>query len=90
MRLRYSTPASLLMTLILVACAAEPPAQTNVTGAVDDTDKTICTREYPIGSNIPVTKCRTRDHMEANRESAAEGLRRAQAGGSTPVPAARN
>jgi hypothetical protein len=62
--------------LSLVACAAEPAAQTN--SAASDL---VCTREYPIGSNIPVTKCRTHEQVEAEKAAATEGLRRTQAGG---------
>lgn len=49
MRLFYST-----LAVILAACASERPAQIGVTADAADAD-TVCTREYPTGSNIPLT-----------------------------------
>jgi len=68
--------------LWLAACAAESETPTQ-TGAASSAhpDETICSREYPIGSNIPMTKCRTRAEVDARRAAANEELRRAQTGG---------
>ena len=59
--------SSLLVLLVLVACAASDPQRQAV--AQNPTDL-ICTREYPVGSNIPVTKCRTVDQIEAEKRAA--------------------
>jgi hypothetical protein len=75
MRLFYST-----LAVILAACASERPAQIGVTADAADAD-TVCTREYPTGSNIPLTKCRTRAQVETEKAAAAENLRRSQTGG---------
>jgi hypothetical protein len=69
-----------LTALLLISCAAEPTAQATATPAPNTGDM-VCTREYPIGSNIPVTKCRTREQIEADKAAAQEGLRRTQTGG---------
>jgi hypothetical protein len=42
----------------------------------------VCKREYPTGSNLPVTKCRTRAQIEAERAAANEALQRTTIGGS--------
>jgi hypothetical protein len=75
--------AAPLTALLLAACAAEPPAQANAAPTQSASD-TVCTREYPIGSNIPVTKCRTREQIEANKATSQESLRRTQTGGPNP------
>lgn len=75
------------LALLLASCAAEPvaPAATNATApaasAAAGGDEMVCTREYPIGSNIPVNKCRTRAQIEADRAAAQENLKRGQTGG---------
>jgi hypothetical protein len=66
------------IAVLLLACAAEPVAATNV--ASDG--EMVCKREYPTGSNLPVTKCRTRAQIEAERAAANEALQRTTIGGS--------
>jgi len=46
----------------------------------------VCTREYPTGSNIPLTKCRTRSQVETEKAVATENLRRNQTGGPNAKP----
>jgi hypothetical protein len=81
-----------LSALLLAACAAEPAAQaTSKAPAAADQPKaaataaadndTICTREYPTGSNIPLTKCRTRAQVEAEKAAAEDSMRRVQTSG---------
>ena len=70
---------------LLAACAAEPAASTNAAAAsaapaTAGGDEMVCTREYPIGSNIPVNKCRTRAQIEADRAASQENLKRTQTG----------
>jgi hypothetical protein len=66
------------IAVLVLGCAAEPVADTNVAGDGD----MVCKREYPTGSNIPVTKCRTRAQIEAEKTAANESLRRTTIGGS--------
>jgi hypothetical protein len=62
---------------VLLACAAEPAQRS----AAADGDM-VCKREYPTGSNLPVTKCRTRAQIEADQAAANEALQRSPIGGS--------
>jgi len=80
MRFRLSAQALSLAALILSACATEPPVQAQAAPSQNAGDL-VCTREYPIGSNIPITKCRTREQVDAEKAAAVEGLRRATTGG---------
>jgi hypothetical protein len=80
MRLRSSVVSALLATVIIAACSTEPSAQTSA-APNQAASNVVCTREYPIGSNIPVTKCRTREQIEADKAAATENLRRTQTGG---------
>jgi hypothetical protein len=66
------------LALTLAACAGEPRAKTS-TVAEAGTD-TVCRKEYPTGSNIPVTRCRTREQIEADRRNAADALGRISPG----------
>jgi len=71
---------SLSTLLPLLACAGDPATQA---GPVDQqaASDMVCTREYPTGSNIPITKCRTREQVEEERRSGREALSRRQTGG---------
>ena len=83
MRQLFFAGAAALATL-LAACAAEPTATTNANAAppaANAADEVVCTREYPIGSNIPINKCRTRAQIEAERASSQETVRGGQTGG---------
>jgi len=83
MTIHDSIPA-LALTLVLAACAAEPPtAQTKVNGGTEDPD-IICAKETPIGSHIPVTICRERERIDTDRRTATDALGRAQSGSSGP------
>ena len=50
--------------LSLSACAIEPADSTADSGSL------ICSREIPVGSNIPIRKCRTREQIEQERRAA--------------------
>lgn len=53
---------ALAALLVLVGCATSEqqstPAAADNSGNSSNGD-VVCQREYPVGSNIPVTKCRT-------------------------------
>lgn len=53
---------ALAALLVLVGCAMSEqqgkPTSANNSGNNSSGD-VVCQREYPVGSNIPVTKCRT-------------------------------
>ena len=66
------------IAVLVLGCAAEPVAATNVASDGD----MVCKREYPTGSNLPVTKCRTRAQIEEEKAAANESLRRTTIGGS--------
>lgn len=90
MRTSTATHALSLIVLFVVGCAAEP-TPSGTTGSVAQpapaataaggSDEMVCSREYPTGSNIPITKCRSRQQIEAEKAAAMEGLRRNQTGG---------
>jgi hypothetical protein len=84
-------PLLSLATLLVAGCVAEPvtPAgstsdQPEARKAAAAGDDTICTREYPTGSNIPVTKCRSRAQAAAEKAAADEMMRRAHTLGARP------
>jgi len=83
-----SVAGALSLASILAACAAEPAARADAAPGAMATpspnaspDEMVCTREYPIGSNIPITKCKSRAQIEADRAASQENLRRNQTGG---------
>jgi len=83
-----------LLALVLVACAGEPvstaapAAQTQqaAASAAGGESESVCVREYATGSNIAVTRCRTRAQIDAEKFAATENLRRAQTGGPNAKP----
>ena len=78
----------LLSTSILAACAAQPPAPAPADAAVPvaaSQSDSICSKEYPTGSHIAVTTCRTREQVEAERRAGTKDMERAQTGGGTQL-----
>lgn len=75
--------ATLLATVLLAACAANPADKSAAAGSPDEM---VCTREYPTGSNLPVSRCRSRAQIDEEKATAAESLRRAQPGGPAGKP----
>ena len=77
---------ALVLFASLVGCASEPTTPTIASSAAASSPSAgsasdvICAKEYPTGSNIAVTKCRTPEQM-ASQKAAAQGLARGQAGG---------
>jgi hypothetical protein len=43
----------------------------------------VCSQERPLGSNIPVTKCRTAEQIEQDREAAINAVGTATRNGRT-------
>ena len=73
-----------LATLIAAGCAATEPSQT-----VADSGGVICAREYPTGSSIPITKCKTAAQREQERrdtEADVQALRRGTGTSGRPAP----
>jgi len=54
----------LLSALLLAACAAPRQEEASLSDAV------TCTKETPVGSAIPVTRCRTAAEIEQARSDA--------------------
>ena len=86
--MKHSVLAVLMASsALLVACATEPAVPSSAAKPVETTtsasgnDEVLCSREYPTGSNIPISKCRTRKQIEAEKAVASESLRRTQTGG---------
>lgn len=70
------------LTCLLGACAS-PPAGTAASGGADPAQAVVCSREAPTGSMFNVTKCRTAEQIEREREAtraAGEGIERARSG----------
>ncbi len=65
---RQSPHLALLMAaaLALSACESAPVASADGTQG----DKVTCTREYPTGSSIPTTRCRTAEQLARERDDA--------------------
>ncbi len=68
--------SALLLVLLLSACAA-PQTQAEV-------DEQVCTREYPTGYAVAVTKCRSKADLAKEREAAAEAGRNVKPSASPP------
>lgn len=96
MKFRASVPTLSLTALLLAACATEPAApvaqSTAPAAAVAAAgqEESVCVREYATGSNIAVTRCRTRAQIDAEKFAATENLRRAQTGGPNAKPGGSN
>ena len=61
----------------LPAAAAEPPADgPAVAEAPAKADKMVCTREMPVGSQIPVRRCRTQKQVDQQRDAVQRALQR--------------
>ena len=78
----------LCVTLLLVGCAADPAAPTNQPDQV--ASDMVCTREYPTGSTIPMTKCRTPEQLERERRIGQETIRRNTTGTAATKPGGTN
>jgi hypothetical protein len=85
MKTVFSLCAVVLTGSLMAACASDAATVASVAPAASGADRAgsdmICAKEYPTGSNIAVTKCRTREEVEAERAAGAQGVGRAQAGG---------
>ena len=63
-----------LAALALAGCASNEPAAQSVAGGKSNNDDFICVKEYPLGSNIPVTRCRNTAQREQDKREADETL----------------
>ena len=81
MKTSLSILAFSVSSALLAACAADPAtpsgAATETAAAKSDM---VCSREYPTGSNIAVTKCRTTEQVDAQRAAAERRLGRSTGG----------
>jgi len=92
---RFAIPSDLMrfvlstfVAVLVAACAAntaDPASQPEQAA-----NASVCTREYPTGSNYPVTKCRARDQVEAERRAGQEALQRQQMHGPTTTMGSGN
>lgn len=96
MEFRAWVPALSLTALLLAACATEPaasaapPTAPAPAATAVGQEESVCVREYATGSNIAVTRCRTRAQIDAEKFAATENLRRAQTGGPNAKPGGSN
>jgi len=81
MKSSFSILALSLATALVAACAAEPSAPGGATTetAAAPSDM-ICGREYATGSNIAVTRCRTSEQAQAEKDAATRSLGRSTGG----------
>lgn len=76
---------AILLPLLLAACAS---ADTNVAETSAPSSALRCTREFPTGSNIAVTTCRSADDLRRESQAAqdaAEAIARSKSGYRGPV-----
>ncbi len=74
MRIPLTTLALSLSSALLAACAAEPAPPSTVPEAAATQSDVVCSREYPTGSNMAVTKCRSREQAEMEKAVAERTL----------------
>jgi hypothetical protein len=74
MKIAASHLAIVAASLLLAECASAPETAPGATASVADKDKMHCTRELPIGSQMPVTRCRTLAQIEQERAEAGKVL----------------
>lgn len=81
MKNSLSILALALSSALLAACAADPATPSSATtDAGTAKSDMVCSREYPTGSNIAVTKCRTTEQAEAEKAAATRSLGRSNGG----------
>jgi type IV pilus biogenesis protein CpaD/CtpE len=61
---------------VLAGCTSPPPTATAANPAVKtaQAEQQVCTREVPVGSLMPVTRCRTRAQAERDEDEARKAL----------------
>ena len=66
-----------LAALQALPAAAEPPTDgVAAVAAPDKADKMVCTREMPVGSQIPVKRCRTQKQIDLQRDAVQRAIQR--------------
>lgn len=68
--------AALLVLALLLGACAPAPLQQQAAQQPNDSQGSICEREYPVGSNLPVTRCRTAEERERDRARSQRELDR--------------
>lgn len=82
--------AMAVSAVVLAACAASETVPEDSVAYQEppmDPNEVVCKRQRPIGSHIPVTVCRTRAQMEADREAALRATGPLRTMGGRPGPA---
>jgi hypothetical protein len=66
----------LFCVALLGGCASAPPTPASgaPAAAVADDQRQVCTREVPVGSMLPVTKCRTVAQARVEEEEARKTM----------------
>ena len=73
----------LVLAAALSACAAPSADKISSGGGADPAQQLVCTKEAPTGTMFPVTKCRTAEQIQREREAtraAGDGIDRARSG----------
>jgi outer membrane murein-binding lipoprotein Lpp len=65
--------AAVAFVTLLGGCAS-PPAPEQAAAKVDDDQRQVCTREVPVGTLMPVTRCRTVAQIRKDEEEARKNL----------------
>lgn len=60
---------------VLAGCAAAPESQESA-----ERPRSVCEREAPTGSNLPVTRCRSTAEREQDRERAQRNMDQMRSG----------
>jgi hypothetical protein len=87
MKHNYPVIGTLLIGLVLVACASDPAVPADASSKQANTtsgngDELVCTREVPVGTNFSVKKCRTRAQIAAENAAGADAISHAGSIGS--------
>lgn len=74
-------------SLLGAGCATPPPATTGAVAAAPVVQN--CVRETPIGSSVPVTRCRTAEELQRDaqvKQAVEDAISRNRSGPSGGVP----
>lgn len=68
--MQYNDMRSLLLATVLTSLAVLGACASATTQDSAAASGTVCTREKPVGSNFPVTTCRTAEQIAAEKAEA--------------------
>ena len=77
------TACLLVLAAALSGCAASPADNVASGGGADPAQQLVCTKEAPTGTMFNVTKCRTAEQIQRERDAtraAGDGIDRARSG----------